>query len=69
MATQVEALVSGNSDPRFRSVEEEFRKNFTDRGEVGAALAIYVDGKLVVDLWGGKLAIGSSEDWSRDTLI
>src|SRR2546422_10127661 len=69
MATQVEALVSGNCDPRFRAIEDEFRRNFAERGEIGAALAIYVDGDLVVDLWGGTLARGSHDGWTRDTLV
>jgi hypothetical protein len=31
----------------------EFLRNFTERGELGAAFAVVHDGVLVVDLWGG----------------
>ena len=34
-------------------VREIFEENFKQRDEVGAAVAIYLDGKSVVDLWGG----------------
>jgi CubicO group peptidase (beta-lactamase class C family) len=32
---------------------DEFIRNFSDRHEVGAGCTVYVDGRPVVDLWGG----------------
>ena len=41
-------------DPRFVArVREAFAENFAKRGDVGAAAAVTIDGKPVVDLWGG----------------
>src|SRR3546814_7643876 len=69
MATQAQTPVNCSCDPRFRTVKEEFRKNFAERGEVGASLAVYLDGELVVDLWGGAVAQDSENAWERDTLV
>jgi CubicO group peptidase (beta-lactamase class C family) len=38
------------------------------RGEVGAGFAAYLDGELVVDLWGGLADADAGVPWSQDTL-
>ncbi len=45
--------VNGSCAPAFERVRDAFEKNFTDGDEVGAAVAVWVDGDLVVNLWGG----------------
>lgn len=40
---------------------DEFERNFAERGEVGAAVAVTLDGETVVDLTGGP--------WDEDTLV
>ena len=45
--------VEGTCDPRFSGVVDEFVTNFEARGEVGASCAIQVEGKTLVDIWGG----------------
>jgi CubicO group peptidase (beta-lactamase class C family) len=63
-----EAPIGGDCDSRFAAVREAFRSNFAHHGERGAAVAVALDGRLVVDLWGGH----ASEDgrpWRRDTLV
>ena len=47
------AQVEGDVEPGFEGVRDAFAKNFEDHGEVGAAFALHLDGKKVVDLWGG----------------
>src|SRR5215813_12887192 len=47
------APIDGTCDPRFAAVRDAFAENFAERGEVGAAVAISVRGRVVVDLWGG----------------
>ena len=46
-------LVRGDVDDGYGPVADAFRRNFAERAEVGAACAVYVDGRPVVDLWGG----------------
>ena len=61
--------VSGHCDARFRSVREEFSRNFAERGEVGAAVCIVVDGTTVVDLVGGWSDPATRTAWRHDTLV
>ena len=55
--------------PGFEEVRAEFRKNFTERDELGAACAIYSKGKKVVDLWGGYRDHKTRDPWEEDTLV
>ena len=65
----VEVPVSGHCDARFRAVREEFARNFAERGEVGAAVCIVVDGVTVVDLAGGWADGEAGRAWRQDTLV
>jgi CubicO group peptidase (beta-lactamase class C family) len=58
----------GLCDDRFTAVGDEFVRNFAERGEVGATVAVFVGGELVVDLWGGTLDQEGTRPWERDTL-
>ena len=49
-------------DPAFAAVEDAFRENFASRGEVGAAVCVIVEGRMVVDLAEG-------EGWVPDSLV
>jgi CubicO group peptidase (beta-lactamase class C family) len=59
----------GTAAPRFASVAEEFERNFSDRGEVGASVCVTVDGEPVVDLWGGIADPETGAPWNEDTLV
>src|SRR6202142_1757488 len=58
--------VSGTCDAKFSAVAETFVENFEKRGEIGAGVAITLEGKTVVDLWGGQKTDGGPA-WERDT--
>src|SRR6266542_902598 len=60
--------VQGTADPRFAAVREDFERNFADRDEVGASVCVTVDGKTVVDLWGGIANPGTKAPWNEDTV-
>jgi CubicO group peptidase (beta-lactamase class C family) len=61
-------MVEGSCDARFAAVREEFECNFRERGEVGASVCVLVDGRAVVDLWGGLGDRHAGRPWQRDTL-
>lgn len=61
-------LIQGTCDPRFSAVHEAFADNFAQRGDVGAAVCVYVDGKPVVDLWGGYADAARTRLWDHDTI-
>lgn len=60
--------VQGFTAPEFDAVAREFRANFAERGEVGAALAVLVRGRPAVDLWGGLADPAAGRPWEHDTL-
>ena len=45
--------IGGTVAPGFEPVREAFERNFARRGELGAAVAAYHEGEVVIDLWGG----------------
>ncbi len=59
----------GEVDPRFERVREAFSDNFSLRGELGAAVHVTVDGRPVVDLWGGLADHRSKKPWQADTTV
>jgi CubicO group peptidase (beta-lactamase class C family) len=61
--------IEGTCDPRFQRVKDAFAANFETAHEVGAAVAMYIDGKPVVDLWGGHSDQARTQPWNRDTLV
>jgi CubicO group peptidase (beta-lactamase class C family) len=63
------AQIDGRWDPRFRAVRDAFEGNFADRGELGAAVSVIVDGRLVAELWGGWRDPELKTAWTADTLV
>jgi len=62
-------LVDGWVDPAFRSVREVFEASFADGQNTGAAVAVFVAGRAVVDLWGGVADTRTMRLWARDTPV
>jgi len=60
--------VAGFCDDRFAAVEEEFEKNFAERGDIGASFACTIDGEFVIDLWGGYRDVAKTQPWQEDTI-
>lgn len=52
--------------PGFESVLEQFEANLEDV-ELGAAFAVFQNGRPVVDLWGGTADAETNRPWTRDT--
>ncbi|MCF8470685.1 MAG: beta-lactamase family protein [Parvibaculum sp.] len=59
--------LEGSYDPKFKPVVDAFVENFETRDEVGGNVAITLEGKTVVDIWGGRKARGG-DPWTKDTL-
>jgi CubicO group peptidase (beta-lactamase class C family) len=62
-------LACGDVDEGYGKVADAFRLNLAGGAEVGAALAIYRDGRKVVDLWGGYRNGITRAPWTNDTLV
>ncbi|MGC9439840.1 serine hydrolase domain-containing protein [Streptomyces sp. WG5] len=59
--------VHGTVAEGFEPVRDAFARNFTVLGDRGAAVAVYRDGRKVVDLWGGTRDIDGTAPWRRGT--
>lgn len=60
--------VSGSTSPGYEGVRDAFVRNFTDHGEVGAAVCVIHDGEVVVDLVGGWIDDDRTRTWSAETI-
>lgn len=60
-------MINGTCDPAFSAVREAFETNFTEN-EIGASVCLTVDGRTVVDLWGGHRDDARTQPWDRDTV-
>jgi CubicO group peptidase (beta-lactamase class C family) len=63
------AEVHGTCDERFEGVRAVLASNLDNGLDVGASVAVVVDGEPVVDVWGGHLDIDRTRPWGRDTII
>jgi CubicO group peptidase (beta-lactamase class C family) len=62
-------LIGGDVDEGYGKVADAFRNNLSSGQEVGAAVAVYRDGRKVVDLWGGFRNGHTRAPWQQDTLV
>jgi CubicO group peptidase (beta-lactamase class C family) len=60
---------SGRCDPRFEGVAEAFLENYRLEDELGSCVAVTLDGKPVVDIWGGFANQARDRLWQRDTIV
>ena len=62
----------GSIDPDFTPVAEVFAdvlEQHDQAGATGAALAVWLNGHWVVDLWGGHADAARTRPWVSDTLV
>ena len=60
--------IHGSCASRFERVRDAFERNFALRHEIGAAVAAWVDGELVVNLWAGTADAAGTRPWQVDTI-
>jgi CubicO group peptidase (beta-lactamase class C family) len=64
-----DVAIEGTCDARFARVREAFAESFVSRRETGASISIALDGRTVVDLWGGWADKARTRPWTRDTIV
>ncbi|HEY6531357.1 MAG TPA: serine hydrolase domain-containing protein [Acidimicrobiales bacterium] len=62
-------LIHGDAEEGYGPVADAFRQNFASGQEIGAACAVYRDGRKVVDLWGGYRDGVVRAPWEEDTIV
>lgn len=60
--------VAGTVTPGFERVADAFGDTLAGRPGMGASLCVYIDGKPVLDMWGGIADERSGTPWRDDTL-
>jgi CubicO group peptidase (beta-lactamase class C family) len=61
--------ISGRADAGFGAVKDAFAENFSQQGDVGASVAVMLQGEPVVDIWGGHQDVEQTVEWNSDTII
>ncbi len=61
--------IHGYCEERFESVKEVFADNFKSDLDVGASLAITINGKFVMDIWAGYCDEAQTRLWEKDTIV
>jgi len=64
-----ETEIRGTCSDRFGAVRDAFAANLTGGADVGASVAVFIDGEPVVDLWGGYFDTSYTRPWERDTIV
>ncbi|MEZ3182576.1 beta-lactamase family protein [Streptomyces pimonensis] len=63
------ATVEGTSTARFAPVRAALAAHIESGEELGASIAVDVDGVMEVDVWGGHADEARTVPWQRDTLV
>jgi CubicO group peptidase (beta-lactamase class C family) len=62
------ASVEGFCTPRFEPLRQLFRELIDSGQDLGASVAVTVDGEFALDLWGGWADEARTRRWQRDTI-
>ena len=62
-------VLHGHYDSRFEDLVAALAEEVSTGGELGAAIAVDIDGELVVDIWGGHADRAKTLEWSKDTIV
>ena len=63
------AEVHGTCDERFAKVRAVLAANLGSGADLGASVAVVVDGQIVVDIWGGTADETTGRPWGADTIV
>lgn len=63
------AEVQGQCDERFSAMREVLSASIDRGADLGASVAVTLDGAMVVDLWGGWTDEAMTTPWASDTLV
>ncbi|EWZ49200.1 beta-lactamase [Fusarium oxysporum f. sp. radicis-lycopersici 26381] len=61
--------IHGTCDPKFHGVRDLLEKYIESGEEIGASITIDIDGKEVVDIWGGYADEKRTKPWEENTIV
>ena len=62
------ADIQGTFDPKFEKMASLLSDSIDAGDDVGASVAVTIDGELVADFWGGWVDEQRTEWWKADTI-
>ena len=62
-------IVQGICGDRFREIRDILEKEFKKGESLGAAFAVYKNGKPLIDLYGGYINNDKSKKWKKNTIV
>jgi CubicO group peptidase (beta-lactamase class C family) len=63
------ATVQGYCDPKFDKVKTLLEKSIASDDDLGASIALNIDGKTVIDIYGGYADPEKTKPWEKDTIV
>ncbi len=63
------ARIEGLCSDRFKPVRDALAYNLAMAEDIGASMAVLIDGEPVVDIWGGYFDDSFDRPWDRNTII
>ena len=69
MTTENEITALGEFNKKFKNTYELFKKNLEDDEEVGASFAVYQNGEVLVNLYGGYRDRDKKNKWDQNTIV
>ena len=69
MTKDNEITALGEFNKKFENTYELFKKNLENDEEVGASFAVYQNGEVLVDLYGGYRDRDKSNKWDQNTIV
>jgi hypothetical protein len=63
------AEINGKCDEKFARVSELLNYSLDSGDDIGASVAVFIEGEPIVDIWGGYFDGTFPRKWERDTII
>jgi CubicO group peptidase (beta-lactamase class C family) len=63
------AEIAGEFDQGFSGVADALSRNLDEGADIGASVAVVINGEPVVDIWGGHIDVARQQPWERDTIV
>ena len=62
-------MIKGHCDKEFLELKNILENQLITNYELGASIAVELDGKEVVNLYGGYIDENKNHEWEKDTLV
>jgi len=63
------AQVEGTTTEKYAKLTEVLQLSLDNGADVGASVAVFDKGELVVDIWGGYADAAKTQPWTKDTIV